>query len=116
MNVKQISVSFDVTSLYTNVPINYRQDLLNNDPELQTKTNVPAEFLLHITELFLTKTCFQFNGKFLNQTNGVEMGTPASLVIAEFCIQAHDSTAFTTTSNPPKVWERVVGCVFLIIK
>ena len=119
MNLKQIIVSFDITSLYTNILIINDiivKDLLNNDPELQIKTNVPAEFLLHITELFLTKTCFQFNGKFLNQTNGVEMGCPASSVIAEICIQAHESTAFTTTSNPPKVWERVVDCVFLIIK
>ena len=31
-------------------------------------------------------------------------------------MQAHESTALTTTSNPPKVWERFVDDVFLIIK
>ena len=64
----------------------------------------------------LTKTCFQFNWKFLKQTDGVAMGGPASSVIAEIYMQAHESTALTTTSNPPKVWERFVDDVFLIIK
>ena len=64
----------------------------------------------------LTKTCFQFNGKFLKQTDGVAMGGPASPVIAEIYMPAHESSAFTTTSNPPKVWERFVDDVFLIIK
>ena len=113
-------VSFDVTSLYTNVPIKDTliivKDLLVNDPDLQTKTNIPAEDLLEITELLLTKTCFQFNGKFLKQTDGVAMGGPASSVIAEIYMQAHETTALTTTSNPPKVWERFVDDVFLIIK
>ena len=113
-------VSFDVTSLYTNVPIKDTliivKDLLVNDPDLQTKTNIPAEDLLEITELLLTKTCFQFNGKFLKQTDGVAMGGPASSVIAEIYMQAHESTALITTSNPPKVWERFVDDVFLIIK
>ena len=44
------------------------------------------------------------------------MGGPASSVIAEIYMQAHESTALTTTSNPPKVWERFVDDVFLIIK
>ena len=114
-------VSFDVTSLYTNVPIKDTliivKDLLVNDRDLQTKTNnITAENLLEITELLLTKTCFQFNGKFLKQTDGVAMGGPASSVIAEIYMQAHESTALTTTSNPPKVWERFIDDVFLIIK
>ena len=113
-------VSFDVTSLYTNVPIKDTliivKDLLFNDPDLQTKTNIPAEDLLEITDLLLTKTCLQFNGKFLKQTDGVAMGGPTSSVIAEIYMRAHESTGLTTTSNPPKVWERFVDDVFLIIK
>ena len=116
----EMMISLVVTSLYTNVPIKDTliivKDLLVNDPDLQTKTNIPAEDLLEITELLLTKTCFQFNGKFLKQTHGVAMGGPASSVIAEIYMQAHESTALTTTSNPPKVWERFVDDVFLIIK
>ena len=50
----EMMVSFDVTSLYTNVPIKDTliivKDLLVNDPDLQRKTNIPAEDLLEITE------------------------------------------------------------------
>ena len=48
-------VSFDVASLYTNVLINDTliivKDILNNDPDLKTKTNIPAGDLLDIREL-----------------------------------------------------------------
>ena len=65
----------------------------------------------------LTKTCLKFNRKFQKQTDGVAMGKARqSSVIAEIYMQAHESTALTTTSNPPKVWERFVDDVFLIIK
>ena len=71
-------VSFDFTSLYTNVPIKDTllivKDLLVNDPDL-----------------------------------------PASSIIAEIYMQAHEGTALTTT-HPPKVCERHVDGVFFIIK
>ena len=88
-------------------PIIILKDLLVNDPDLQTKTNIPAEDLLEITELLLTKTCFQFNGKFLRQTDDVAMRSPASSVIVEIYIQAHESTTSAKTSKPLKVWELI---------
>ena len=65
----------------------------------------------------LTKTFLQFNRKFLKETDVVALGkAKQSSVIAEIYIQAHESTALTTTSNPPKGLERFVDDVFLIIK
>lgn len=116
----EIMVSFDVTSLYTNVPIKdtllILKDLLNNDQDLKSRTNIPPEDVLEITEFLLTKTWFKFNNNFLSQTDGVAMGGPTSSVIAEIYMQAHESTALTTAACPPKVWERHVDDVFLIIK
>ena len=61
----EMMVSFDVTFLYTNVPIKDTliivKDLLVNDPDLQTKTNIPAEDLLETTELL--KPVFNLAGK-----------------------------------------------------
>ena len=83
-------------------------DLLNKDTHLQTKTNnIPAEVLL-------TKTCFQFNWKFLMQTDGIAIGGPASSVTSEIYRQAHKSTALTTTSNPPKNTGTIRRCVTYI--
>ena len=52
-------VSFDVTSLYTNVPIkdtlNIIKDLLLNDENLHNKISIPPEEFLKITEFVLNK-------------------------------------------------------------
>ena len=116
----ECTVSFDVTSLYTNVPIkdtlNIIKDLLLNDENLHNKTSIPPDEFLEITEFVLTKTWFIFNNDILTQTDGVAMGGPASLVVAEIYMQAHEQTALTTFSNKPNVWERYVDDVFSIIK
>ena len=44
------------------------------------------------------------------------MGGPASSTIAEIYMQAHESTAVSTTLHPEKVWERFVGDVYFIVK
>ena len=116
----EVLVSFDVTSLYTNVPIKDTlaiiRDLLGNDKDLDKKTKIPLKTLLEITELLLTRTWFTFNGKIYSQTDGVAMGGPASSVVAEIYMQGHESTALTTTTSGPKLWEKFVDDVFSIIK
>ena len=56
----EILVSFDVTSLYTNVPIKETlviiKTLMENDADLQNKTNFPPKDLFDITE-FLHGFC-----------------------------------------------------------
>ena len=87
-------VSFDVTSLYTNVPIKDTlviiRDLLENDENLNEKTKIPPSNLLEIIEFLLTKTWFIFDGKYYSQTDGVAMGGPASSVVAEIYMQKHE--------------------------
>ena len=116
----EIMASFDVTSLYTNVPINDTlviiKDLLVNDDCLQERTKIPPLELLEIIKILLTETCFLFNGEFYKQTDGVAMGGPTSSTVAEIYMISHEQTALTTTTCPPKVWERYVDDVFLIIK
>ena len=59
----EILVSFDVTSLYTNVPIKETlliiKTLMENDADLQNKTNIPPKDLL-ITEFLLFLFLFLF--------------------------------------------------------
>ena len=44
------------------------------------------------------------------------MGGPPSSIAAEIYMQATETTALTTSSHPPKVWERHVDDVFSIIR
>ena len=44
------------------------------------------------------------------------MGGPASSTTAEIYMQAYERTAITTALHPPKVWERFVAVVLMVVK
>ena len=71
----EIMVSFDVKSLYTNIPITDTlpdiKDLLNNDTTLQHRTNLLPDQILELLEFPLRTKFFIFNGEFHQQTDGV---------------------------------------------
>jgi hypothetical protein len=68
-------VSFNVVSLFTNVPVTDSLKLLNQHFQ---------EDILALFRHVLTSTCFCFDGQYYEQTDGVAMGSPLSPVIADF--------------------------------
>ena len=56
----EIMVSFDVTSLYMNIPIidtlNLIKDYVNNDDQFTRKTSIPQDKFLDLVHLVLTTT------------------------------------------------------------
>ena len=64
----EIMVSFDVTSLYTNIPItdtlNIIKDYVNNDDQFTRKTVIPQDKFLDLVHLVLTTTWYTFNYQF----------------------------------------------------
>ena len=96
----EITVSFDVTSLYTNIPIidmlNIIKDYVNSDDQFVTKTAIPQDKFLGLVHLVLTTTWYTFNSQFYQQTDGVAMGVPADSTTAEIYMQAYERTAITT--------------------
>ena len=79
----ELKVSFDVTSLYTNIPIidtlNIIKDSFNNDYQFTRKTTIPQDKFLDLDlELVLTTTSYNFSSQFYQQTDDVAMGGPAS--------------------------------------
>ena len=64
----EIMVSFDVTSLYTNIPIidtlNIIKDYVNNDDQFTRKTAIPQDNFLDLVHLVLTTTWHTFNSQF----------------------------------------------------
>ena len=116
----EIMVSFDVTSLYTNIPIidtlNIIKDSVNNDDQFTRKTAIPQDKFLDLVHLVLTTTWYTFNSQFNQQTDGVAMGGPASSTTAKIYMQAYEHTVITTALHPPKVWERFVDDVCSTVK
>ena len=102
----EIMVSFNVTSLYTNIPVidtlNIIKDHVHSDDQSTGKTAIPQDTFLDLVNLVLITTWYTFNSQFYQQTDGVAMGGPASSATAKIYMQTHESTAISTALHPPK--------------
>ena len=116
----EIMVSFDVTCLYTKIPIidtlNIIKDYVHSDDQFARKTGISQDKFLDLVYLVLTTTWYTFNSQFYQQTDCVEMGSAASSTTAEIYMQTNESTAISTALHHPKVWERFVDDVYFIVK
>ena len=111
----EIMVSFDVTSLYTNITmvdsLNIIKDYVNKDDQFARK-----RALINLVNLVLTTKWYTFNSQFYQQSDSVAMGRPASSTTVENDMQAHEETAISTGLHPAKVSERFFDDVYFIFK
>ena len=86
---KKFLVSYDITSLFTNIPLQETIDIAIN-----LISNHNPNLSITRTELFLfatSKTHFIFNSKFYNQIDGVAVGSPLAPVLANIFMGFHES-------------------------
>ena len=115
----KIMVSFDVTPLYTTIPIDQAlliiKDLLKHDDKLADRTLLSSRQILDVLDTLLRTTYFKFNGDFYQQTDRAATGGPTPAIVSEIYMQSSETTAITTADHPPKVWECHVNDVFLVV-
>ena len=85
---KKILVSYDVTSLFTNIPLQETIDiainlLFNHNPNL----NITRKELKKLFLFATSQTHFIFNSKFYNQINLAATSSPLALVIVNMFIR-----------------------------
>ena len=103
---KKFLVFYDVTSLFTNIPLQETIDIainliFNHNPNLNiTKKKLKKLFLFATSQ-----THFIFNSKFYNQIDGVAMGSPLAPVLANIFMGFYESF---TNLNKPKFYLRYV--------
>ncbi|KAJ8919391.1 hypothetical protein NQ315_016484 [Exocentrus adspersus] len=75
---QDLLVSFDVTSLFTNVPTNKALDVvkkkLSEDESLEHRTSLSLNAIMEMLNMCINTTYFQLDDEFYQQEFGVAMG------------------------------------------
>ena len=78
--------SYDVTALFTSVPIdpafNIIKDLLEEEEKLSGRSVLSVQSIIELLLFSLHNTYFSFQNKFCEQVEGVAMGSPLSPIVA----------------------------------
>ena len=109
-------VSYDVSALFTSVPINPAINIIKRrlelDQELHLKTSKTVVQIISLLEFSLKTTYFQFQGRFFEQLQGAAMGSPISPIVANLYMENFENKAINTAECPPKFLEEVCGWHF----
>jgi len=108
-------VSFDVVSLFTNVPIDTVLEIIKEKwPYIEVHTNLPlSEFILSI-KFVLESTFFYFNNYVYKQTFGTPIGSPVSPV-ADLILQSLESSILSDLMNKSIFYYRYVDDIALSV-
>ncbi|CAF4860100.1 unnamed protein product [Rotaria socialis] len=115
---KHRMVSFDVSSLYTNVPINETIEIILNSlyviqpiPPIMKRDDM-KELLIFATK----NSHFLFDGKVYDQIDGVSMGSPLAPLLAEIFLQEFERKNSSLLQELGIVyWKRYVDDTFVLL-
>ncbi len=114
----ELMVSFDVSSLFTNVPdeeaLDIVKDRLEADHSIHDRTNLSITSLIDILNMCLKSTYFLYNNKFYQQSQGAAMGSPLSPIFANIFMEFLEDIALQTANIKPSLWLRYVDDTFTL--
>ncbi|XP_072039555.1 uncharacterized protein [Amphiura filiformis] len=104
--------SYDVTALFTSVPIEKALDIIRDDlisdTTLDERTKLSAGQVVKLLEVCLRCTYFVYNGVFYLQIHGAAMGSPVSPIVCNLYLEHLEQLAISTAPHPPLWWFRYV--------
>ena len=93
----EVLVSFDVGSLFTNVPVKLATEVarhcLQSDDPLSSRTSLSPDELSQLLEFCLTATHLSFQGQPSKQVFGTAMGSPVSVAVANLAMEDVENRA-----------------------
>ena len=111
-------VSFDVTNLFTNIPLNFTINIILDKiyKEKLIKTTLKRDELRKLLELCTKEMHFSFNDVIYKQVDGVAMGSPLGPVLANVFMVELENQLIPKMSEKVSLWERYVDDTFTFIK
>ena len=109
-------VSFDVTSLFTNVPLYETIDIavthaFKSNPDLKISPSDLKKLFVYAT----AQTHFLFNDNYYDQIDGVAMGSPLAPVLANLFMTHHEEEWIKNYDGvPPVFYRRYVDDIFAV--
>ena len=109
-------ISFDVISLFTNVPLIETIDIIS-DYVYKSKSK-PAFSKLVFKELLniATSGIFMYNGRLYRQVDGVTMGSPLGPTISNFCLAHLENELLSVSKFKPELYLRYVDDIFCVFR
>ena len=110
-------ISFDVMSLFTNIPLNECIDLaVSYTTKGNTKLKLSKADLTKLFTIATAQTHFLFNGKVHDKIDGVAMGSPNAPVLANL-FMGHYENLWLNECKCPSVhfFRRYVGDTFALL-
>ena len=110
-------VSFDVKSLFTNVPVEGALEAIHEVVDLldQRTLPLPKSQYLELISLCMHFNAFSFNGQEYAQINGLAMGSPLSPVAACFYMERLEKEKYQRIMGPECTWIRYVDDVLAVV-
>ena len=98
----KIMTSFDITSLFTNVPVDFTINLILDSVFRRSDefNGLNSRCMKKLLEWVVKTTTFQFKGRFYRQIDGVAMGSPIAPLMADVCMNYVIDQALAAT--PPE--------------
>ena len=111
-------VSFDVTSLFTNVAL----EAIEIEIEIILKriyinkeitTDIPKQVMKELLILCIKNIHFTFNNETYIQVDGVAMGSPLGPVLGNIFMVELETSVIPSLSNKVKLWKRFIDDTWL---
>lgn len=102
-------ISYDVTSMYTNIPVDTAIQILHEKWHIiEPHTPLKESQFIDATNLCLNNTIFSFNQQTYKQIHGLAMGSPLSAPIANITLETLETHALNSITYPMQIYKRYV--------
>ena len=109
-------LSFDVDSLFTNVPIDdVLQFLKRKLPSTGVNLGMPIDVFVELVKLCVDSGAFSHDSKFYMQCFGMSMGSPLSPVLSNLYMEYFETELLPQISPPNMIWSRYVDDICFIL-